>query len=162
MKNLIESDVSYFKLTHSNTDYCLILNGPSHLFSLSHDVLLPVFYLTLCQYMVTWSSFCAVATPCLERSSRHKEEVRVYLFSSLHSQVSCLLMIIISLLYSFTCSLLRLFTAHVVQPEGGTNTIHQVNKVGRMFKRVKRHCSCTFDFAQSVFVTFLLMFLLYA
>lgn len=71
------------------------------------------------QYMVTWKSFCVLATPGLERSHGHKEEVRVYLSYSSLCQATLLLMVLIRLLYMFTYTLLGIimFSAHVVKPE---------------------------------------------
>lgn len=86
---------------------------------LTHDIPLSVFYPALLQYMVTWRSLCVRATPCLERSRRHKEEVRVYLFYSSLSQATLRLMLLIRLLYMFTHtpSGMIMFPAHVVVPE---------------------------------------------
>lgn len=69
--------------------------------------------------MVTWRSLCVLATPCLERSHRHKEEVRVYLLYSPLSQAALLLVVLIRLLYVFAYTPLRMimFPAHVVKPE---------------------------------------------
>lgn len=96
-----------------------ILNGSSLLFS-SYTWRPPVCLLSnSLQYMVTWRSLCVLATPCSERSSQHKDEVRVYLFYSPLTQAALLLMVLIRLLYMFTYTLLRIimFTAHGVKPE---------------------------------------------
>lgn len=71
------------------------------------------------QYMVTRRSFCVLATPCSERSRRHKEEVRVYLFYSSLSRAALLLMVLIRLLYmcTYTPQRMIMFPAHVFNPE---------------------------------------------
>lgn len=71
------------------------------------------------QYMVTRRSFCVLATPCSERSGRHKEEVRVYLLYSARSRATLLFMRLIRLLYMFTYTPQKMimFPAHVVRPE---------------------------------------------
>lgn len=85
-----------------------ILNGSSLLFSF-YTWRAPVCLLcSSFQYMVTWRCFCVLATPCLERSSRHKEEVRVYLFYSPLSQAALLFMVPIWLLYMFTNTPVRI------------------------------------------------------
>lgn len=84
-----------------------ILNGSSPFFSF-YTWRPPV--CLLCdslQDMVTWRSFCVLATPCLERSRRHKGEVRVYLFYSSFSRAAPLFMGLIRLLYMFTYTPLR-------------------------------------------------------
>lgn len=48
--------------------------------------------------MVTRSSLCVAATPCLERSKGHKEEVRVFLFCSLLKQATLFFTVQIRLL----------------------------------------------------------------
>lgn len=96
-----------------------ILNGSSLLFSFYTWRPSVCLLCSSLQYMVTWRSFCVLATPCLERSHRHKEEVRVYLLYSSLGRAALLLVVLIRLLYMFTYTPLRLimFPAHVFKPE---------------------------------------------
>lgn len=110
-----------------------ILNGSSSLFSF-YTWRPPVCLLSnSLQYMVTWRSLCVLATPCSQRSRRHKEEVRVYLFYSSLRPPALLLMLLITLLYMFTYTPLKIimFTAHVVKPE--VRKQHSLNKMRQMF-----------------------------
>lgn len=85
----------------------------------THDVPLSVFYPALCGIWLHGRSFCILATPCSERSSRHKEEVRVYLLYSPLSQAALLLTHLIRPLCMFTYTPLRMimFAAHAAKPE---------------------------------------------
>ena len=95
------------------------MNGSLVFSPFTHDVPLSVFYPALCSIWLHGDPFVSLPHPVQGRSSRHKEEVRVYLLYSPLGQAALLLMVLIRLLYMFTYTPVKMirFNTHVAMPE---------------------------------------------